>query len=70
MTYCGFISRVVLLWFDVCWCYGVVRLGWCGILMQASACIRNYPEESIQHSEHGESFKSRISSTEHNMQLY
>ena len=36
-TYCGFISCVVLLWFDVCWCYGVVRLGWCGILMQAEA---------------------------------
>ena len=36
-TYCGFISWVVLLWFDVCWCYGVVRLGWCGILMQAEA---------------------------------
>ena len=28
---------VLLLWFDVCWCYGVVRLGWCGILMQAEA---------------------------------
>jgi len=39
-TYCGFISCVVLLWFDVCWCYGVVRLGWCGILIQAEACIR------------------------------
>ena len=25
----------LLLWFDVCWCYGVFRLGWCGILMQA-----------------------------------
>jgi hypothetical protein len=37
---CGFISWVVLLWFDVCWCYSVVWLGWCGILMQASACIR------------------------------
>ena len=36
-TYCGFISCVVLLWFDVCWCYGVVRLGWCGIVMQAEA---------------------------------
>jgi hypothetical protein len=35
-----FFSCVVLLWFDVCWCYGVVRLGWCGNLMQASACIR------------------------------
>jgi len=32
---CFVISWVVLLWFDVCWCYGVVRLGWCGILMQA-----------------------------------
>ena len=29
----------ILLWFDVCWCYGVVRLGWCGILMQAEACL-------------------------------
>jgi hypothetical protein len=34
---CGFISCVVLLWFIVCWCYGVVRLGWCGILMQVEA---------------------------------
>jgi len=32
-------SCVVLLWFDVCWCYGVVRLGWCGILMQAEALV-------------------------------
>jgi hypothetical protein len=38
-TYCGFISCVVLLWFDVCWRYGVVRLGWCGIIMQAEACF-------------------------------
>ena len=30
---------VVLFWFDVCWCYGVVRLGWCGILMQAEAVL-------------------------------
>ena len=21
----------------MCWCYGVVRLGWCGILIQAEA---------------------------------
>ena len=33
------ISWVVLLWFDVRWCYVVVWLGWCGIRMQASACI-------------------------------
>ena len=39
-TYCGFISCVVLLWFDVCWCYGVVRLRWCGILMQAEALLQ------------------------------
>jgi hypothetical protein len=34
---CWVISCVVLVWFDVCWCYGVVRLGWCGIRMQAEA---------------------------------
>jgi len=42
VTSCGFISCVVLLWFDVCWCYGVVRLGWCGILMQAEALVLSY----------------------------
>ena len=31
---------VVFLWFGVCWCYGVVRLGWCGILMQAVALLQ------------------------------
>jgi len=36
------ISCVVLLWFDVCWCYGVVRLGWCGMLMQAEAYFAIY----------------------------
>jgi len=30
----------VLLWFDVCWRYDVVRLGWCGILMQAEAVLQ------------------------------
>ena len=34
---CCVISWVALLWFDVYWCYGVVRLGWCGILKQAEA---------------------------------
>jgi len=38
--FCEFISCVVLLWFDVCWCYGVVWLGWCGILMQAEALLQ------------------------------
>ena len=34
-----FISCVVLLWYNVCWCYGVVRLGWWGILMQAETVL-------------------------------
>jgi len=42
---CTFIFRSlrlcvgILLWFDVCWRYGVVRLGCCGILMQAEALV-------------------------------
>ena len=35
---CWVISCVVLLWYNLCWCYGVVWLGWCGIRMQAEAC--------------------------------
>ena len=38
---CWVISWVVLLWFDVCWCYVVVWLGWCGIRMQADASARS-----------------------------
>ena len=34
---CWVISWVVLLWFDVCWCYVAVWLWWCGIRMQAEA---------------------------------
>ena len=34
---CWVISWDVLLWFDVCWCYIVVWLGWCVIRMQAEA---------------------------------
>ena len=30
---CWVISWVVLLWFDVCWCYVVIWLWWCGIRM-------------------------------------
>ena len=29
---CWVISWVVLLWYDVCWCYVVVWLGWCGVV--------------------------------------
>ena len=35
---CWVISWVVLLWYDMCWCYVVVWLVWCGIRMQAEAC--------------------------------
>jgi len=28
-----------LIWFDVCWCYVVVWLWWCGIRMQAEALV-------------------------------
>ena len=34
---CWVISWVVLIWFDVCWCYVVVWLWWCGIRMQVEA---------------------------------
>ena len=34
---CWVISWVVLLWFDVCWCYVLVWLGWSGIRMQVEA---------------------------------
>jgi len=30
---------VVLLWFDVCWCYVVVWFGWCDIRMQAEELV-------------------------------
>ena len=36
---CRVISWVVLIWFDVCWCYVVVWLLWCGIRMQAEALV-------------------------------
>jgi len=37
---CWVISWDVLFWFDVCWCYVVVWLGWCGIRMQAEALVK------------------------------
>ena len=37
---CWVISWVVLFWFDVCWCYVVVWLGWCGVRMQAEALLQ------------------------------
>jgi len=43
------ISWVVLFWFDVCWCYVVVWLGWCGIQMQAEAV---HPDTTPPQPEH------------------
>ena len=37
---CWVISWVVLLWYDVCWCYVVVWLGWCGIRMQPETLLQ------------------------------
>jgi len=39
---------VVLLWFDVCWCYVVVWLWWCGIRMQAEALVPRTTHEITQ----------------------
>jgi len=36
---CWVISCVLLIWFDVCWCYVVVWLWWFGIRMQAQALV-------------------------------
>ena len=45
---CWVISWVVLLWFDVCWCYVVVWLWWCGIRMQAEVGLSlfNYQDDA------------------------
>ena len=45
---CWVISWVVLLWYDVCWCYVVVWLGWCGIRMQAAALFYTTHEKIQQ----------------------
>ena len=45
---CWVISWVVLLWFDVCWCYVVVWLWLCGIRMQAEALQNNTTHEITQ----------------------
>ena len=43
---CWVISWVVLFWIDVCWCYVVVWLGWCGIRMQAEAVLQPASNQS------------------------
>ena len=42
---CWVISWVVLLWFNVCWCYAVVWLGWCGVRMQAEELVLTTPPQ-------------------------
>jgi len=52
---CWVISWVVLLWFDVRWCYVVVSLGWCGIRMQAEAleyCFSLHPDTTPPQPNH------------------
>jgi len=51
---CWVISSVVLVWFDVCWCYVVVWLWWCGIRMQAEAVLKKLDNicESISNEVH------------------
>ena len=43
---CWVISWVVLLSYDVCWCYGVVWLGWCGVisLCRLKHCFNQHPD--------------------------
>jgi len=38
----------LLFWFDVFWCCGVARLGWCVIRMQAEALVPQSAEFSSQ----------------------
>jgi len=54
------ISWAVLLWFDVCWCYVVVWLWWCGIRMQTEACIR-IPHQACIRIPHHPSHPGRTS---------
>ena len=49
---CWVISWVVLFWFDVCWCYVVVWLGWCGIRMQAEALVQHQHTSNQSNTTH------------------
>ena len=49
---CWAISWVVLLWFDVCWCYVVVWLWWRGIVMQAEAHTSNQSNTTHEITQH------------------
>ena len=49
---CWVISWVVLLWFDVCWCYVVVWLGYCGIRMQAEALVQHQHTSNQSNTTH------------------
>ena len=49
---CWVISWAVLLWHDVCWCYVVVWLVWCGIRMQAEALLQPASVYNIEPEQH------------------
>jgi len=61
-----FISWVVLLWFDVCWCYVVVWLGYAG-WSTASTCLRipHHPYQITKWHQH----TSNQSNTTHEITL-
>ena len=40
----------ILLWFNVCWHYGVVQLGWWGILMQVVALVPHWTRAVYPHT--------------------
>ena len=52
---CWVISRVVLLWYDVCRSYGVVWLGWCCIRMQNEALLQPASGYQVRMSAWGQS---------------
>ena len=43
---CWVISWVVLFWYDACWCYGVVWLGWCGVVYGCTLKCFNYQDDA------------------------
>jgi len=65
---CWVILWVVLFWYDMCWCYVVVRLGWCGILWYLSFILPvtvNWWEDCYELSETGSEVKLCFVTTWH-----
>jgi len=49
---CWVILWVVMIWFDVCWCYVVVWLWWCGICMQVEALLNLHTDTTPPQPNH------------------